>query len=242
MTASGRLTSTHTTSTEPSSKKIDPVSRPATIRAMADIMEFIHPDVFRAAVEVVPARRATLNQRKQNAAIHKLQKCSGLHWITPETFSCLSGNTVSLSGALLLIFFCQCLLGRWRRIKGNHPVACRHISRCMAPCRRVAHRIDKVLKRQNRRMRRWLFRLWLLYVILRFLVRRKVARVWRKCKNRGAYYFERMKNAYIKAALFIYRYAPFMRVSAVVIFLHLFMSGDVELHPGPQGKLLYYLC
>jgi hypothetical protein len=45
-----------------------------------------------------------------------------------------------------------------------------------------------------------------------------------------------MKNAYIKAALFIYRFAPFMRVSAVVIFLHLFMSGDVELHPGPQGE------
>jgi hypothetical protein len=68
------------------------------------------------------------------------------------------------------------------------------------------------------------------------LVRRKVARVWKKCKNRGACYFERMKNAYIKAALFIYRFAPFMRVSAVVIFLHLFMSGDVELHPGPQGE------
>ena len=42
--------------------------------------------------------------------------------------------------------------------------------------------------------------------------------------------------------LFIYRYSPFMRVSAVVIFLHLFMSGDVELHPGPQGELLYYFC
>jgi hypothetical protein len=74
---------------------------------MADIMEFILPDVFRAAVEVAPAHRATLNQRKQNA-------------------------------------------------------------------------------------------------------------------------------------LFIYRFAPFMRVSAVVIFLHLFMSGDVELHPGPQGE--HYFC
>ena len=205
-------------------------------------MEFIHPGVFRAAVEVVPARRATLNQRKQNAAIHKLQKCSGLHWITPETFSCLSDNTVYLSGALLLIFFCQFLFGRWIRIKGNNPVACHHISRCMAPCRRVAYRIDKVLKRQNRRMRRWLFRLWLLYVILRFLVCRKVAKVWKKCKNRGAYYFEHIRNAYIKVALFIYRYSPFMHVSAVVIFLHLFMSGDVELDPGPQGELLYYFC
>ena len=232
----GWSTSTHTTSIKPSSQKIETVSRPTTVSAMADIMEFIHPDVFRAAVEVIPARRVTLNQRKQNAAIHKLQKCSGLHWITPEIFSCLSDNTVCLSGALLLIFFCQCLLGRWRRIKGNHPVTCRRISRCIAPCRRVAHRMDKVLKQQNRRIRRWLFRLWLLYVILRFLVHRKVARVWKKCKSRGVYYFECMKNAYIKVSLFIYRYSPLMRVSAGVIFLHLFMSGDVELHPGPQGE------
>ena len=42
--------------------------------------------------------------------------------------------------------------------------------------------------------------------------------------------------------LFIYQYFPFMRVSAVVIFLLLFMSEDVELNPGPRGELLYYLC
>ena len=67
-------------------------------------------------------------------------------------------------------------------------------------------------------------------------MRRKVARVWTKCKDKGAYYFECMKIAYIRAVLFIYRFSSFMRVSAVVIFLHLFMSGDVELNPGPQGR------
>ena len=158
MTAGGWSTSTHTTSTEPSSKKL--TQSIVQQFHMADIMEFIHPNVFTAAIEVIPACRATLNQRKQNAAIHKLQKCSRLHWITLETFSCLPDNAVSLSGMLLLIFFCQCLLGRWRRIKGNHPVACYRISQCMAPCRRVAHRIDKVLKQQNRRMRRRFFHLW----------------------------------------------------------------------------------
>ena len=39
-------------------------------------------------------------------------------------------------------------------------------------------------------------------------------------------------------ALFIYWYSLF--VLAVVIFLHLFMSGDVELDPGPQGEHYFY--
>ena len=53
-------------------------------------MEFIPPDIFSAAVELVPAHRATLNQRRQKAAIHKLQKYS---WITSENFNCVSDNT-----------------------------------------------------------------------------------------------------------------------------------------------------
>ena len=195
-------------------------------------MEFIPPDIFSAAVELAPAHRATLNQRKQKAAIHKLRKCN---WITPETFGCASNTTVAFVGVILLAFFCRCLLHRWRRYKGIHPVASRCVSRCVAPYRRVAHRIDKVWKRQKRRMKKQFFRLWLLYIILRYLVHRKVERVWTKCKDKGTYYFERMKIAYIRAALFIYHFSSFMRVSAVVIFLRLFMSGDVELHPGPQG-------
>ena len=200
-------------------------------------MEFIPPDIFRAAVELAPARRATLNQRRQKAAIHKLQKCSGLNWVTQETFSscCASNTTMACVGTILLVFLCRCFLHRWRRYKGTHPVTSRCVSRCVAPYCRVALRIDKVWKRQKHRMKRRLFHLWLLYIIFRYLVHQKVARVWTKCKDRGAYYFERMKIAYIKAALFIYRFSSFMRVSAVVIFLHLYMSGDVELNPGPQG-------
>ena len=196
-------------------------------------MEFIPPDIFSAAVELAPAHRVTLNQQRQKAAIHKLRKYS---WITSENFNCVSDTTSTVVGTILLILFCRCLLHRWGRYKGTHPVASLRVSRCLAPCRRVAHRINKIWERRKHRMKRRLFRLWLLYIVFHFLVRRKVARVWTKCKDRGAYYFERMKIAYIKAALFIYRFSPFMRVSAVVIFLHLFMSGDVELNPGPQGE------
>ena len=195
-------------------------------------MEFIPPDIFSVAVELAPAHRATLNQRKQKAAIHKLQKSS---WITPETFGCSSNTTVAFVGVILLIFLCRCFLHRWRRYKGIHPVASCCVSRCVAPYCRVAHRIKKVSKRQKRRMKQWFFLLWLLYIILCYLVHQKVARLWTKCKDRGAYYFERMKIAYIRAALFIYHFSSLLRVSAVVIFLHLFMSGDVELNPGPQG-------
>ena len=44
----------------------------------------------------------------------------------------------------------------------------------------------------------------------------------------------RLKNTYIQAA---FRITPFLRVSAAVITLRLFLSGDVELNPGPkEGK------
>ena len=197
-------------------------------------MEFIPPDIFSAAVEFAPAHRATLNQRRQKAAIHKLQKYS---WITSENFNCVSDTTITVVGTILLIIFCRCLLHRRGRYKGTHPVASLRVSQCLSPCRRVAHRMDKIWKRLKHRMKRWLFLLWVLYIVFHFLVRRKVSRIWTKCKDRGAFYFERMKIAYIKAALFIYCVSSFIRVSAVVIFLHLFMSGDVELNPGPQGEL-----
>ena len=195
-------------------------------------MEFISPDIFSAAVELAPAHRATLNQRRQKAAIYKLQKCG---WISQETFNCESCAAVGCVGVILLAFLSGCLLHRWKRYKGTHPATSRYVSQCAAPYRRVAHRVHKVWKRQKRRIKKRFFRLWLLYIILRYLMHRKVARVWTKCKERGTYYFESMKIAYIRAALYIYHFSSFLRVSAVVIFLHLFMSGDVELNPGPQG-------
>ena len=193
-------------------------------------MEFIPPDIFSAAVELVPAHRSTLNQRKQKAAIHKLQNCS---WVTQETFSCASNTAVACVGVILLVLFSQCFLHRWRKYKGTHPATSCCISLCVSPYHRVTHRIDKVWKQQKRRIKKWFFHFCLLYIILCHLMHRKVAKVWIKCKDKGEYYFECMKTSYIRAVLFI---SSFVRVSAVVIFLHLVMSGDVELNPGPQGE------
>ena len=118
--------------------------------------------------------------------IYELQKSSGLHWVTNTAMACV--------GAILVIFLCQkmlCLLLRWRRCKGNHSVASYCASRCMATYRRVAHRIDKIWKRQNRdiTMKRQLFRLWYLYSIFRYLT------------------------------LFIYRFLSFIRVSVVHLLM-----------------------
>ena len=196
------------------------------------VMEFIPPDIFSMAVELSPAHKATLNQRRQTAAIYKLRKYS---WHTQETFSCASSATVTFVGVILLLLFRRCFFRQWRRYKSTHPVASRCVSRCVARNYRVAQWVCKVWKRQKCRVMKWLFHLWLLCVILRYLMHRKVARVWTKCKNRGACYFECTKFAYVRATLYIYRCTSFMRVSVIVIFLHLLTSGDVELNPGPQG-------
>ena len=118
--------------------------------------------------------------------IHKLQKSSGLHWVTNTDMACVR--------AILVIFLFQkmlCLLLRWRRCKGGHPVASYCVSQCMATCRRVAHRIDKIWKRQNHdiTMKRQLFRLWYLYSIFRYLI------------------------------LFIYQFLSFIRVSVVHLLM-----------------------
>ena len=84
------------------------------------------------------------------------------------------------------------LLLRWRRYKGSHSVASYCVSRCMATCRSVAHRIDKIWKRQNHdiTMKRQLFHLWYyLYSIFRYLT------------------------------LFIYRFLSFIRVSVVHLLI-----------------------
>ena len=202
-------------------------------------MELIPPNVCRTAVECAPAHRATLNQRRRKAAVHQLRHYSGPSWATPETLSCLAPNTgvaVIFMGAILLFFFCQYLLHRWKQYKGSHPVASHYVSQRVAAYRKVEHKVHKVWKRHKRRIKKRLLRLRLWYIVFHYRVHRKVARIWTKCKSRGMRYFERVKLAYLRAALFIYRFVPFLRVSAVVIFLHLFMSGDVELHPGPQGE------
>ena len=53
-------------------------------------------------------------------------------------------------------------------------------------------------------------------------------------------YIDRGKKVYGNVVDAVYRYAPTLRASATVIFMHLFLSGDVELNPGPKdGKLMY---
>ena len=198
-------------------------------------MEFIPPDVYTAANDLAPAHRATLNHRRKKSAAHRLRQCNGLSWTTSETLSCTPEAALNCVGAILLIFFAQRLLHKWKIYKGTHPVAARFVSERVATYQKVEHRVHKVWKRQKHKIKKRLFHLKLRYIVFRYFVRRKAARVWARCKERGAIFFERIKSAYLKAASFIYRHLPFIRVSAVVIFLHLFMSGDVEPNPGPQG-------
>ena len=42
------------------------------------------------------------------------------------------------------------------------------------------------------------------------------------------------KLIYMKVAFFICSHLPCLRMSAIVIFQHLLLSGDVELNPGPK--------
>ena len=53
--------------------------------------------------------------------------------------------------------------------------------------------------------------------------------------------FDHIKLAYFKVALSIYG-VPSLRVSAVVIILKLYLSGDVERNPGPEGKFVVCMC
>jgi hypothetical protein len=47
----------------------------------------------------------------------------------------------------------------------------------------------------------------------------------------------RIQSAYMIATFSVYRHLPPLKVSAAVVFLGLFMSGDIELNPGPkEGK------
>ena len=57
--------------------------------------------------------------------------------------------------------------------------------------------------------------------------------------NRVSCLVDRLETAYLGMAIRVYRYAPIIKVSALVIFLYLILSGDIELNPGPKyGKHL----
>ena len=74
----------------------------------------------------------------------------------------------------------------------------------------------------------------------------KLYRARIRFKKKIAPLVDRVKLVYVTVTFTIYCHLPPLRVSAVVIFLGLFMSGNVELNPGPkEGEYCnrkHYLC
>ena len=219
----------------------------ASARNKANLMMMdlpINVDIYQAAVELSPARRATLNLRRRMVAAQRLQRHSGLSWGTSENLTCVPDTAMTCIGGFLLLLFIQCLLHNWRRHKGAHPTASRYTSRGAAVYGKVAKRLHKVWKRQKHGLEKGIlcFKLWC--IVLYYLAYGKTFRVWTKCKKKLTQpvmrCFDRGKLVYMKVTISIHHQLQFLRVSAVVIFLWLFMSGDVELNPGPKdGEYMY---
>ena len=190
---------------------------------------FVSADAFEAAVEASPAHKATLNhrRRKLKVAEHRLQQHYGVSWGTAETLSCVPVVAVPCMGWLIVFLVIQCLLLKWRKRKGFYPKASRYAARCY-----------KVYMRRKCALDRKVIRLYLWYIVLRYILDIKVLRAKVSCKKKLISIFDRCKLICVNATVSIYRHAPPMRVSAAVIFLGLLMSGNVELNPGPkQGEL-----
>ena len=213
-------------------------------------MATVSVDVRYAAIQLSPSRRPTLNLRKRELAIERLSQCSNLSWCTGETLSSVPRAAGSCVGALLLVLFIRCLFLKWRKYKGAHPVASRYAFHGAAACNRVANRVSKVYRKKRRLLERKYFRMKLWCIVYYYLVYGKAARAWVKCRykvvNRVSCL---LKTAYLRMAIRVYCYAPIIKVSALVIFLYLILSGDIELNPGPKHgecgslnrySLLYY--
>ena len=209
----------------------------ASARNKANLMMMdlpINVDIYQAAVELSPARRATLNLRRRMVAAHRLQRHSGLSWGTPETLSCVSDTAMTCIGGFLLFLFVQCLFHKWRRHKGAHPAAS-----CHTPwgAGKVISRVHKIWNTLETGV--FCFKLW--YIVLYSLIYGKLFRAWTKCKMKLTqpvlHYFDHGRLVHMKVTISIYYCLPSLGVSAVVTFLWLLMSGDVELNPGPkEGK------
>ena len=136
-----------------------------------------------------------------------------------------------LYGGLLLFLFVQCLLHKWRKHKGSHLVASRYASLGTATYRKVAGKVHRVYKRQKNSLKKKVSQCKLLCMV-----------AWFRCKHKLVkpliYYIDQGEYTYHQLTQSVYQHVPFLRVSPVVIFLHLFCSGDVELNPGPKhGKV-----
>ena len=163
-------------------------------------------------------------------AAQRLRQCSGLSWGTSETLNYhVTDTAMTCMGAFILFLFFQRLLHKRRRHEGTHQAAPHYVSRSVVTHYKVAGRVNR---RQEHVLETRIscFKLWC--IVLYYLV-------WRRCKkvliHVAIYHFDHCKLVYIMVAFSTYHHLPFLRVSAVVIFLLLFMSGDVELNPGPKG-------
>ena len=191
--------------------------------------------ICQAAVELSPAHNAMLALRlKKMAAQRLLQQHSGPNWCTSEILSYILDPAVTCMGGFLLFLFFQCLLHKWRRHKGAHPAAS-----CHTPwgAGKVISRVHKIWNTLETGV--FCFKLW--YIVLYSLIYGKLFRAWTKCKMKLTqpvlHYFDHGRLVHMKVTISIYYCLPSLGVSAVVTFLWLLMSGDVELNPGPkEGK------
>ena len=190
----------------------------------------VNTDICQAAVELSPAHRANFNQRRRRVAAQRLRQCSGLSWGTSETLNYhVTDTAMTCMGAFILFLFFQSLFHKRRRHESTHQPASRYVSHSAATHYKIAGRANE---RQEHALETQIscFKLWC--IVLYYLV-------WRRCKKElihvAIYHFDHCKLVYIMVAFSTYHHLPFLRVSAVVIFLWLFVSGDVELNPGPKG-------
>ena len=198
--------------------------------------EFVSTDVCQAAVEQSPAHKPTLYHRRRKVAEKRLHECSGLSWGISETLNCVyaSDHSLTCMGGFLLFIFFHCLLRKWRRNKGAYPNASRYASHASAMYNKVAGKIRKTWRRNKCALDKKLFRLKLWCIVLYYLIYGKLYRARTRFKKKMAPLVHCVKSAYVTVTFSIYHHLPPLRVSAMVIFLGLFMSGDVELHPGPK--------
>ena len=206
-------------------------------------------DIREAAIRLSPARRPTLNMRKRELAAERfnvLSQCSNFSWCSRETLSNVHDKGVTCVGGVLLFLVLQCLFLRWRKYKRAHPVILRYSSHATAAYNKVAGRVWKFYKKRKCSFKQKCFRAMLWCIVYYYLVCGKAQRTWYKCKYKvmklATPIIDRGKhNVYLNMTIRLCHYVPILEVSAVVIFMYLFLSGDIELNPGPKyGKLYIY--
>jgi hypothetical protein len=197
-------------------------------------------NIRQAAIQCSPARRPTLNLRKLELIVQRQSHYNSLNWCTGEILSHNAhGAAVYCMGRLLpFLFLIQFVFHKWRKYKGTHPVASRVATRGAATYRKVAHIVGRVYIRKKHFITKKvaLFKLWCL--VYYYVAYYKTMRAWFRCKKKILkplkQHIDRIVRTYCHVCKVTYRYAP---TSAMVILMHLLLSGDVEQNPGPMdGK------